>query len=525
MSGRMLGTFPRRGAMIGLSALLGAGILSKFRTRGLSAARRSFSTDVPRVADKGAPRCARGLWRLVDPTELRQSLLSLSHILIRHKRSESRLVPLSILDWRIDMERQSRTVDEALALAHKLKAQAESSPQSWQTLAHEYSDDPVTRAQAGRLGVFPASEFLIWPNILDCLADMQDGGYAISESGAGIHIFRRDPPPAPQKFAAKRIVIGYRDAGFLKYVARSEVPQRSKTEALAFASAIRERALRENFDELAQQYSEHRDIAQGGDIGVWSTQEPTNFPRLLDDIVRTPVGGLTPVLDSELGFQLFFRTAVTGRPEFAMESARFAFEPGSNDSARGSQTAALSQARAYLDSWRSGSKRPRDPRYRGNECPMEVWTSGRGPHRVEPALRKIEVGQIVPEPIQSDFSYLVARRLEPPNSEQALARIWLPQPTEPDIPYFIAASSDKVVEHVLTSVESEMDPSVRDKCEWVRRTLFAELKACSVRRERQVAAAGFAGNLALMLATSTAQVYEDKLRARVRDRLLHRNSI
>jgi hypothetical protein len=516
--------FPRGLAVFCLSGSLIVGTISWFGASRLRAASRSPSKEQPSTTVEKSFTCPRASWRLADRSELRQSLLSLSHILIRHKQSQPRIVALSALSWETEMQLQPRTRDDALARAFQLKAKLESAQNSWGDLVREYSDDPVTREDEGRLGVFPASEFLLWPNILDCLAPMQEGGYAIAESASGIHLFRRDSAPEVEAFAAQRIVIGYRDAGFLRYVARAEVPQRSRAEALALAEAIRKRALNEDFGALVERYSEHRDFTRGGDIGAWSTREPTNFPRLLDAIVRTPLGKLTRVLDSELGFQIFLRTPATERPQFAMDSARFAFESGTTEEARRSRDAALAEALVYLDAWRSGGKRPTDERYRQNEAPREVWSSGRGPDGAEMALREVPVGALLPEPIQSDVSYLVARRVEPPRSEQRAARVWLPEPTEPDIAHFVATFSDQSVERLLVAAEGDTEPAVCSECQRLRRALLAELKVSTTASARRLAWFTFRQGLEAALSPAAAQTYQGSLRRRLRDRLLRARS-
>jgi PPIC-type PPIASE domain len=466
--------------------------------------------------------CPRAPWRLADRSELRESLLSLSHILIRHADSEAKNVALSALDWETEMPSAARQRDEGLALARDLKARLEAGPDRWATLVREYSDDPVSREEAGRLGLFAASEFLLWPGILDCLAPAEEGGYVIAESAAGIHLFRRDKVPALEEFAAKRIVIGYQGAGFLKYVARGQVSQRTRTEALRLAQELRERARLESFDVLVRDYSEHRDAAQGGDIGVWSTREPPNFPRLLDAIVHTRVGEVTPVLDSELGFQIFLRIPVTERPRFAMESATFGFDAGSTDDARQSQAAALAQARAYLDAWRTGSRRPSDPRYRGNEGALEAWSSGRGPDAVEAALREIPVGNFLREPLRSDQTYLVALRVEPPlGAERRAARIWLPVPAEPDLEHFVATSPPQRVGRLLSAVEQDTEPAVRARCEELRLALVAQLETTATAVDRRQAWVVFQRDLRSAIKNQAALSYENTAKQRVRELLLN----
>ena len=509
----------RRRAMRAVRILVPLIGLSMLAARSWSSGSSAAEREGARAAAP-AFACPRASWRLADRRELRSSLLSLSHLLIRHTNSDPKAVPLSVLDWETSMTSVSRTRADALALAHELQAKLAAAPQRWGSLVREYSGDPVTRNAAGRLGLFAASEFLLWPGILDCLAPVPEGGYAIAESAAGIHIFRRDSVPTAEKFAAKRIVIGYQGADFLKYVARNtQLPRRSRAAALRIAEDLRQRARHERFDALVRDYSEHRDAANDGDIGVWSTDEPTNFPRVLDAIIATPVGDVTPVLDTELGFEIFLRTPSDARPRFAIESSSFGFEVGATNEARQSEAAAFALAQAYLESWRTQG-RPSDARYRGNEAPLQSWSSGRGPHCVEAALHDVPIGSLVPQPLKSDQTYVVALRVEPPPEEEKPARVWLPAPEEPDLGHFVATSSARRVERVLTAVENEIDPSERPACEELRRALMAKLESIDNGVDRHQAWVAFQRDLPARVRSESALAYESSLKQRVRDLLI-----
>ena len=130
------------------------------------------------------------------------------------------------------------------------------------------------------------------------------------------------------------------------------------------------------------------------------------------------------------------------------------------------------------------------------------------------------IGSLVPQPLKSDQTYLVALRVEPPPEEQEPARIWLPTPQEPDLGHFIATSSARRVERVLTAVENEIDPSERPACEQLRRALVAKLESIDSGVDRHQAWVAFQRDLASRVRNESAVAYEASLKQRVWDLLM-----
>lgn len=231
--------------------------------------------------------CKRHEWDRISSDDLRRSLLPLSHILIRHERSAARTVPLSLLDWTVELPGSERSPSEARELALRLAGELKQRPENFEKMVVDYSDDPVTRPRAGRIGVVPASEFALWPWLLDCLVGLEPGetSHAV-ESDFGFHVFRIDALPEPETFEARRLVIGHAEAPFLQYSfrypdkagAREAVARRSREKAFRIAEDIHRRSQADSFESLIQNYSEHRDAIHGGDLGQWHTHEASAFP-------------------------------------------------------------------------------------------------------------------------------------------------------------------------------------------------------------------------------------------------------
>lgn len=417
------------------------------------------------AAQRPASSCKRGRWRLAGVEDLQRSLVSLSHILIRHTGSPP-TVPFSILDWRIDRPPSSRTRDAGVRLAEEVRRELKTSAEGFSAVARKYSEDLATRGSGGELGVFPASELLPWPELLDCLAGLELGTVSPPiETEYGIHLFVRSALPAPEKFSAQRIVVGYDGAGFLRYVRRGGIPgvRRTRAEALARARELRGSATRQNFGELVTKFSEHRDAARGGDIGLWSAAEATIFPRLVRTILAIPAGGIGEPTDSELGFQIFLRTEATERPSFAVRDCSFAFDPDQTGDSPGSKSVALKLAEQALATWRSQLAADPSAELPGMGDP-QVWTQGSGPHGVEEALLGVAVGELLPSPVVSDQTYVIARRVEPVASPPIPVIDGLPSPAYPDLTHFVTTSAKKLQELVLDAVGKSMPPAVRGEC-------------------------------------------------------------
>jgi hypothetical protein len=257
----------------------------------------------------------------------------------------------------------------------------------------------------------------------------------------------------------RRIVVGYDDAGFLKYQRRAgfEPSARSRTEALVLARELATRARIEGFDSLVTKYSEARDASRGGDMGVWSSRDPTTFPRTIDAILATPVGQVSEPVDSELGFQIFLRTKPEKRERFAMRAARFAFRPDAEPGSAASRDEAFRLAEEHLARWRANATtstgEPEPPMLDGADA-IETWSDGRGPDGADKAIPAIGIGELLPSPVVSDFTYLIAMRVAAPTVQEEPTVLGLPAPEEPDLAAFAATNSAPVIAAVLRASEA-----------------------------------------------------------------------
>jgi hypothetical protein len=110
-----------------------------------------------------AARIARpfpaGRWRLLSFEELDQTVLWISHILIRHNRSEyDQLNAIRPQEWGVAARTPGRTREQALSLALSLAKQLQAAPQQFASFAHKYSDEIGSKDVGGSLGGVRASQ-------------------------------------------------------------------------------------------------------------------------------------------------------------------------------------------------------------------------------------------------------------------------------------------------------------------------------------------------------------------------------
>ncbi|HLK36481.1 MAG TPA: peptidylprolyl isomerase, partial [Polyangiaceae bacterium] len=245
-------------------------------------------------------------------------VLRASHILIRHESSD-REVPFLGAGWNVEPAPPGRGRAEALALAEEVAARASATPDAFDALARQYSEDLVTRDDGGSLGGLTAAALLTDAAVLDALAATPPGAVSrVVATRHGYHILRRGSPPAPAVLSARRIVVPYDTTS-------PGGRSRARAEAIARDVAATLRASRAEFDRLLRQYPSPDDFGDG-DVGVWTTQEPGPLERERERIARMQVGEVSDPIEGRAGFQVFVRTPVPpDRVEYGARAVRIAF--------------------------------------------------------------------------------------------------------------------------------------------------------------------------------------------------------
>lgn len=395
------------------------------------------------AAEPAAHVYPRARWRLADGDQLASTMLWPAHILIRHQDA-SREAPFSMAGWTLFEGSLQRTRADALRWARTLQQRLARDPEQFAELARRHSDDLATRAQGGRLGGVSASHLRPFPQVLDALAAIEVGHVSeVIETNSGFHILIKRAPVAERTLVGRRIVIGYQGADWLQFGARNDTPPvRSRAEALAVAHALVRRARAgEPVEDLIASASEHEDATRGGDLGAWSTHEPSHLSRELAVLDALEIGQVAEPLDSAIGIEVLQRTQAGIRAAYHAAAIRLSFNPSLADTETGSRGATAELARTLLQ------RVQRDPGSFGAlqaqyccSAPMR-WTHGRGDVQVEAAITALPTLGFVPAPLQVGDEYLILQRRDPAEPANAPnVTFELPAPEHPNLERIARAS-------------------------------------------------------------------------------------
>jgi hypothetical protein len=405
----------------------------------------------------------RGRWRLVDPVKLDHVVVWASHILIRHGEAPMADPCFSFANWHSESTAPRHLRREALTIARDLRERAAQHPQQFAELAAKYSEDAATRSIGGSLGGMKISQLRFWPEIVDGLAHLAPGEVSkVIETEYGFHIVQRQAVPREDTVTGRRIVIAHNEAGWLPLLARGEAPFRNRQDALALANDLYTRASADpgTFEQLIDRYSEHRDALRGGDLGTWSNLEPSNSPREVAVLSRLAVGQVAPPLDSPVGFEIIQRVPNREREWYAIEQLVLPFnalapsgDPASKASVRAQANDLLQQVRRAPETFDT---------LRSQRCcaePLE-WLDGRGSPALTALLGKTPLGSFGEEPVQSEYNYVIAKRIAPTAAPSAVAAYELPDPGQPDVEFFVRTfdgpSVGRVLRGMLPDIPSQL---------------------------------------------------------------------
>lgn len=376
-------------------------------------------------------------WRRAPVAQLKCVVLWFSQILIRFSGARIATVSFDLADWSSVPPPPTRSRAEALALASHLASLAQREPLRFGEFARRYSEDLTTRDRGGSLGGTSADQLKRWPAVLDALAATAPGQVSrVVETEYGFHILYRSPPPPEKSAAGAHIVIAHDDARWIRFVARGAIQRRSRADAISLAAHLYEllRQQPDRFDELVDRYSDHRDATRRGDFGTWSNRAPTPFTREVEVLTALAVGEVAPPLDTRFGIQIIRRLPNVERRDYAMTAIRLRYDPKAKLEEPLSRLEVGARANALAKGVTS------DPKQFGvlqKElcCPfVERWEDGRGSPVLTTLLERMQPGEIAKEPVETDSSFVIAKRLvlEPPTWPSTVYDL-------PDAPVSIAA--------------------------------------------------------------------------------------
>lgn len=354
----------------------------------------------------------------------------LSHILIRHRDVRLESVSFAPPDWRASEPLPSRTREQARTLARDLAQRSQRAVGEFSTYAKQYSEDLSTRALGGSLGGISAFELSPWPQILDALSAIGPGEVSDPiETEYGFHVLLKRQPPPEEVVTGAHVVIGYDDARWLHNVlARRAIPERSRDEALAVANNVYQ-VLRANPNDLPvviEQYSEHVDAARAGDMGTWSTHEPTAFRKEVEVLQGLRIGEAAAPIDSLVGFQIIMRQPNRPRKEYAMTTLALLFSPSAPEDDSSSRRSVMAEAQELANALALDPSRFDVLQNRYCCKDVLVWRQGSDFPGVEVALEQLEFGEIASVPVETIGQILVPKRLDPGFFPRAPIRLGLP---------------------------------------------------------------------------------------------------
>jgi parvulin-like peptidyl-prolyl isomerase len=381
----------------------------------------------------------RAPWRLAAPEALIPVILSFSQIVIRHADARPE-VSFNPAYW-FSVNTPTRNRADALALAEQVAEQAAAEPGRFPELARQYSEDLPTREEGGALGNYSAVQLSPWPQVLDALSALEVGQTSkVVETAYGFHIFCRTPPSREYHSSGAHIVIGHDQAQWLAVYARGRRPSRTREQALTLANDIyaHAKAQPDRFSELVQRYSEHRDAIVDGDFGVWSTQEPSTFPPRTKRLQELGIGEVGRPIETHLGFEIIQRTPLRQRTQYRAALLVFPIDSsltdGPSDPSPELRADALHKAEAALEGLL------REPS--GFDAPgvtVSQWEEGRQNPELTRALEGLQPGQVTPNPVDTEYGYILAKRLNPV-PVQSDQYVWdLPAPNARELGEFLAS--------------------------------------------------------------------------------------
>jgi PPIC-type PPIASE domain len=410
-------------------------------------------------------------WQLASFEELNNVTLWLGHIAIRHEGSQSD--SLRAPGFEPDGPNPARSPEAAVALAHQIYGRLLSAPEEFETLAKKHSEDRVTQERGGYLGGVRASQLAV-TDFLDVLATLKPGELSKPfQTPYGIHILKRYPPPAPEKVAGERIVIGYEGV----FALGREAP-RDRALALELAQKATTRA-RENpakFGELVAQYSDNVDRSIHGFMGVYSTQDPGYFPLEVDALSRVKVGEIYGPIDTPMGFVILKRVPLPTEPdkEYAMKAIEVALDTSLPD-----EETAVKQARSIVT--KLEQVLASDPNQFEELQQVYRWTYPKGDLALTHALDKLSPGQVAPDAVRHGMALVILKRLDPKELPPEPVRLTeLPNPSDPDYDALIGVNSGTQLAAAARAFVSElgkMGTGLEPKALEIIATTLSELAA------------------------------------------------
>ena len=309
----------------------------------------------------------------------------------------------------------TRTKQEARVLAERLAREAQADPERFADLAQEHSDHETAR-QGGMSPSFEADTLHGPLAVLKTLEVGQVGDPL--DWTYGYLILKREPILSKQMVSARRLVVAWDGA----QRAPGSVT-RSREEARIRALELRKRAVAdpEGFEALIRSDSDGFDRDRGGYLGSWRVETrrvPVHYEAAITGL---EIGGISEPVESELGFELFQRLAVTQPPrQLAASHILVSWSGAEKSRSRRSRADARARAEELADLAQSDPKvfatlavEHSEDGTASKGGQLGAWRVGsRMPEDFDQGVSKIAVGEI--GVVESPFGFHVVLREKAP---------------------------------------------------------------------------------------------------------------
>jgi hypothetical protein len=412
-------------------------------------------------------------WRN-DRGQLEGSVVSLAHILIAHKDSNTKESNV----WAPLNPRPTRSKQEALARARNVLELVRRDPASFDKLARQYSDDAATAELGGELGTWRAS--LIAGPMVDALAAIKPNEISrVFESPLGFHIVKRLEVPANEAVKGREILVTYADAS-AGWMRDGRQTQRSRAEAKALADKALKlaKAPGSDFRALAQEYSDAYNASADASFGPWKIHDRRAPQHAVATLRRMAVGEVSPLLDHRDGFRILQR--LPSEPLIVLNTSEIIVLH--NDSKRAMGDATVSRSRDEAQELASrilklARKTPsRFGELRTKHCeqyrckhPIVPWIAGQGIPGFDQAVAGLKVGEFAESPIETPLGYHVVRREASPELPDEKLVLEIPSPAPKSLDHYmttlspeaLAAATPRVAEHAIKKLSLGPDEAAR----------------------------------------------------------------
>jgi hypothetical protein len=165
-------------------------------------------------------------------------------------------------------------------------------------------------------------------------------------------------------------------------------------------------------------------------------------------------------MDSAVGFQVIMRVANRGRTEYAMEQVRIGFDPSAPSGSPRSKSLVLIDAKAVAEQVHATPLRFTEFQRKYCCIGTEQWLDGRGSPLLSNALDGVGAGEIIREPTLSEFSFVIARRLEPEVRNPRVPLFELPKPMAPNIARKISTWNSQAIDAQFRVIERKAEAAL-----------------------------------------------------------------